>query len=354
MDQQWSIMCIHSPCTPGAEPTHWSRPAALKLCPCNKFCIQNRVFHGSSRGVGRTPWTSNTRIGLGVVRSAAGGEIHRMRLQLTPWVLPLARDGHGLVAPRGLPLPNPRSWKEGDGPRSLIWCLKGSLLVSSDAAGLTPPAGMGREVEIRLDVTWKQPKMTSWDKLRLGIWWNKNTYHQKSHGNQPFPGKSGLKKQFGSQVSSRNGTLQSLWSWLAPSLGGQADSWSRKNTSVCKRMTCTSTSDDVDLILYVVSLQVENWTPQNDEGRIKSYHIISYHLWCIWHMGVSIHGGSPIAGWYIRENQGKIPFRTWVIWGYLHFRKPPYCNSFHSRTCYYNPFLLILIYLTYQHTSSYI
>ena len=34
---------------------------------------------------------------------------------------------------------------------------------------------------------------------------------------------------------------------------------------------------------------------------------------------VSINRGTPIAGWLIREIQLK-----WMIWGYPHFRKPPY------------------------------
>ena len=38
------------------------------------------------------------------------------------------------------------------------------------------------------------------------------------------------------------------------------------------------------------------------------------------HMGVSTNGGTPIAGWFIREN----PIKMDEDWGYPHFRKPPY------------------------------
>ena len=42
------------------------------------------------------------------------------------------------------------------------------------------------------------------------------------------------------------------------------------------------------------------------------------------YMGVSINGGTPIAGWFIMEHPIK-----WIISGYPHFRKPPHiCNKF--------------------------
>ena len=40
-------------------------------------------------------------------------------------------------------------------------------------------------------------------------------------------------------------------------------------------------------------------------------------------MGVSINGGTPIAGWFIKKNHGKSIYK-WMIWGYPHFRKSPY------------------------------
>ena len=36
------------------------------------------------------------------------------------------------------------------------------------------------------------------------------------------------------------------------------------------------------------------------------------------HMGVSINGGTPIAGWLLMEN----PIQMDDDWGYPHFRKP--------------------------------
>ena len=36
-------------------------------------------------------------------------------------------------------------------------------------------------------------------------------------------------------------------------------------------------------------------------------------------MEVSVNGGTPIAGWFIREH----PTIKWMIWGYPYFRKPP-------------------------------
>ena len=39
---------------------------------------------------------------------------------------------------------------------------------------------------------------------------------------------------------------------------------------------------------------------------------------------VSINGGSPIAGWFIREN----PNLKWMTWGYSHFRTPPYLLAY--------------------------
>jgi hypothetical protein len=36
--------------------------------------------------------------------------------------------------------------------------------------------------------------------------------------------------------------------------------------------------------------------------------------------GFLSHGGTPIAGWFV---SWKILFK-WMIWGYPHFRKPPY------------------------------
>ena len=35
-------------------------------------------------------------------------------------------------------------------------------------------------------------------------------------------------------------------------------------------------------------------------------------------------GGTPIAGWFIMDSL-TIPLK-WMIWGYPHFRKLPYCN----------------------------
>ena len=43
-------------------------------------------------------------------------------------------------------------------------------------------------------------------------------------------------------------------------------------------------------------------------------------LWNILYMGVSIHGGFPIAGWFIREH----PIQMDYDWGYPYFRKPPH------------------------------
>ena len=36
-------------------------------------------------------------------------------------------------------------------------------------------------------------------------------------------------------------------------------------------------------------------------------------------MEVSVNGGTPIAGWFIREH----PTIKWMIWGYPYVRKPP-------------------------------
>ena len=44
-------------------------------------------------------------------------------------------------------------------------------------------------------------------------------------------------------------------------------------------------------------------------------------------MRVSIHGGTPIAGWFTREHPRKMD-----NWGYPYFRKPPYI-----RICVYIP-----------------
>ena len=40
-------------------------------------------------------------------------------------------------------------------------------------------------------------------------------------------------------------------------------------------------------------------------------------------MRVSINRGTPIAGWFIVEHPIKIGHLA-VIWGYPHFRKPPF------------------------------
>ena len=42
-------------------------------------------------------------------------------------------------------------------------------------------------------------------------------------------------------------------------------------------------------------------------------------LWVLAHVGVSINGGTPIAGWFVRENRTKMD----DDWEYPYFRKPP-------------------------------
>jgi len=41
-------------------------------------------------------------------------------------------------------------------------------------------------------------------------------------------------------------------------------------------------------------------------------------------MGISMNGGSPIAGWFRMEN----PMKMDDNWGYPHFRKPPNLCAF--------------------------
>jgi len=51
-------------------------------------------------------------------------------------------------------------------------------------------------------------------------------------------------------------------------------------------------------------------------------------------VGVSIHGGTPIAGWFITEN----PFYKWMIWGYPHYWKPLGTSSTGSSPGWQNGF----------------
>ena len=59
-----------------------------------------------------------------------------------------------------------------------------------------------------------------------------------------------------------------------------------------------------------LSMCVALGSPTNSASSAKHHH----------HLGVSINGGNPIAGWFI---SWKIPLKL-MIWGYPDFRKPPF------------------------------
>ena len=63
-------------------------------------------------------------------------------------------------------------------------------------------------------------------------------------------------------------------------------------------------------------------------------------------MGISINGGTPIAGWFRREN----PIYKWMMTGwYPYFRKPPYIYIYISYIYIYISYIYIsIIYHIYQ------